>query len=241
MVTVQLKKEEISFFNKLNDKAYDVFTPKSYYKLREIFAGLINHRQDKRILDLGCGTGAFTKYLVEFNIPLIGIDLCSNLIATAQRKLGDAKFILGDAEYLPLPDESIDIIVFSGFLHHLPDMKKAVKEAYRVLRKDGRCFAYDPNGKNPIMKLYRSVHSPFYSHKGITSNERLLKSEELFDAFSKVGFKVEVFAISGLFYRYIEDKKMSIFLPIYNTLERLLAITPFSRIYGSFLITLARK
>ncbi|MFC1674303.1 methyltransferase domain-containing protein [Candidatus Omnitrophota bacterium] len=207
----------------------------------KIFGSLIRYNQDKRILDLGCGSGAFLRYLTEFNVPLLGIDLCFNLVATAKKKIDHVKFIVGDAEYLPLPDESVDIIVFSGFLHHLPNMEKVIKEAYRVLRKGGRCFAYDPNSRNPIMQLYRNKHSLFYSDKGRTPNERLLTAEELFDTFTRAAFKVDVFAISGLSYKYIEDKKIAIFLPIYNTIDYLLSMMPLSRRYGSFLITLAKK
>ena len=241
MPVAQLKKEEKEFFDQVKDGSYDVFTEGSYRRLLKFFDHLIIEERDQVMLDLGCGSGAFSRFLKELRIPMIGIDLSFNLIAAAKKKIGEVNFLVADAEYLPLAEKSVDLVVFSGFLHHLPDLHRVTKEAYRVLKDEGRCFAYDPNCDNPLMWLYRNKRSPFYSNKGITPNERLLKAKEIREAFSQAGFKVSVFAISGLSYKYIKDRKMALFLPLYNTIEKFFGLMPFSNRYGSFLITLARK
>lgn len=237
----QIKKYEVNFFDKFSGGSYDVFTNHAYVKLLNIFSSLVQSSRDRVILDLGCGSGAFSRYLAESKIPLLGIDLCLNLVVAARKKINYAKFVVGDMEALPVSDESVDLVVFSGALHHLPNIEIAVKEAYRVLKKGGRCFAYDPNKRNPIMWLYRDKHSPFYSNKGVTANERLLTTEELSNVFLKSGFNVKVSAISGLSYRYIEDRKKAVFLSIFNCIDSLWGSMPFSKKYGSFLITLAQK
>lgn len=241
MDTNQVKKLEIDFFSKFKDGNYDVFTEDSYRILLKFFGGLARRSQDKIIVDLGCGSGSFSMYLNGLGIKLLGIDLCFNLVEVAKQKVMNSEFIVGDVESLPLADESVDLISFSGILHHLPSLEKAAKEAWRVLKKGGRCFAYDPNKKNPIMWLYRYKRSPFYSSKGVTFNERLLTKEDLSSAFLRAGFKVNIFAISGLSYKYIEDKKKSFFLSVYNKIDRFWGTLPFSKKYGSFLITLAKK
>ena len=104
-----------------------------------------------RSLELGCGTGFFT-----LNLKLAGVlddchvtDLSPGMVEVAQRNARNLGFDIegrvADAERLPYPDESFDIVVGHAVLHHIPDLDLAFGEILRVLKPGGRfVFAGEP-------------------------------------------------------------------------------------------------
>ena len=93
------------------------------------------------IVDVGCGTGRFTKALADrFAAKVIGIDPSQRMLAVARttRANGSVAFMLAPAERLPLADRSTDLVFMSMVLHHLPDKGAAARECCRILRAGGR-------------------------------------------------------------------------------------------------------
>jgi SAM-dependent methyltransferase len=73
----------------------------------------------------------------------------------SERNLHNAEFIEMNAESLDFEDDSFDVVLGQGILHHL-DMARAVSECARVLKPTGRLIATEPMGNNPAINLYRS-------------------------------------------------------------------------------------
>lgn len=97
------------------------------------------------ILDVGCGTGLNLFEAARILGPcrlLCGIDLSPGMVAVAQAKaaaLGiPAAITVGDAEALPYPDATFDLVICNSVLHWVRDRAKAVKEMGRVLRPGGQ-------------------------------------------------------------------------------------------------------
>ena len=83
-------------------------------------------------------------------------------------------------------------------------------------------MAFDPNRLNPFMYLYRDRSSPFYSNVGVTEKERpVLAHRVADDVFKAAGFTVGTDYLSGLSYRYVASKRVSVFLPIYDAIDRI--------------------
>jgi len=239
---MQNKEIEKQFFGKFKNSGYDVFKEYAYKKLSRLFYSLTNSKQGEKIIEFGCGTGAFTKYLTSYHLDITGIDISKDCVDYARRNIKDVNFIVGDVEETGFKNQSFDIIVASGVLHHFPDFSKVVTEALRILKVGGRFFAYEPNIKNPAMWLYRNKKSPFYSNKGITAQESPLNEKGIKDVFSKCGFHcVEVFAISGITYKHVDGKIASKLLRIYNIWEKFFEKIYLSKYYGSFLIISGKK
>ena len=105
-----------------------------------------------RSLEIGSGTGYFTLNLMRAG--LIGEATCTDispgmlrtLSANAQRLGLDVKTEVADAERLPFPDESFDLVLGHAILHHIPDLPRAFREFERVLAPGGTVmFAGEPS------------------------------------------------------------------------------------------------
>ena len=235
----QNKQREIDFFNQYASAEgdYDVFTDRSNLKIVRSSVDFGGLRPPGRMVDLGCGTGVFTKILFDLGFQTEGLDISDGLIEVARKKYPSILFKVGDVEALPYESESVDGILLSGILHHLPDLSRCAKEIFRVLKPRGAFVAFDPNRQNPFMWLYRDKSSPFYSSKGVTENERPLLTKEISPVFTEAGFQVSFKYLSGLHYRYVASGAVRWALPIYNFLDEALFWPAFMNPYRAFVLT----
>lgn len=96
-----------------------------------------------RILDVGCGTGYFTRLLTEGDeqVTAVGLDIEEPFIDYAREMASEQglpiEFLTGDALALPFEDESFDLVVSHTFFTSIPDPVKAMSEMKRVLRPGG--------------------------------------------------------------------------------------------------------
>ncbi|MBL7071555.1 MAG: methyltransferase domain-containing protein [Candidatus Omnitrophica bacterium] len=247
----QDKVSEAAFFDGIAEAGeYDALTQRAYDRLVLFFERFIKPEPGEKLIDLGCGTGAFTKELKKFSLNITAVDLSQNAVSSAKKDNPGYSAICSDIEKLSFADESFDVVVFSAVLHHFKDFSRCASEAYRVLKKGGRFYAFDPNMRNPFMRIYRSARSgkgrralrPVGPEASpYTVNERLLSKEELEKAFKEAGFSASVLAVSGIELRQANRGIFDRFLTFYNLLERGMASLPLARYYGSHLITYGVK
>lgn len=240
--STQDKAKEIAFFDgHAAADSYDVFTADSSHRLIAVCAGLAGFKPGARIADLGCGSGAFTHILQQQGYRPAGIDLSPKLIALAKDKYPEIEFAEGDVEHLPFADGSLDGVLLSGLVHHLPDPARCAAEAYRVLRPGGSFVAFDPNRMNPFMYLYRDRSSPLYSPVGVTENERPVLAREIAATFATAGFRVRTDFMSNLNYRYLASAKLRWLLPAYNAIDRIAFTPSLMKPLRSFVLTYGEK
>jgi ubiquinone/menaquinone biosynthesis C-methylase UbiE len=94
-----------------------------------------------RALEIGCGTGAVGRTIVELlDLDVTGVDPSPVFIARA-RELGKhlprLSFVQGDGRSLDLADAIFDLVVFHTTLCHIPNAEAVLREAHRVLRPNG--------------------------------------------------------------------------------------------------------
>ena len=100
--------------------------------------------EPERVLDLGCGVGAMTRLLLERGaVHPIGLDRAAVQVEAAKRLTpkGAAAWVHGDGTALPFADATFDLVYTSWFFEHVPDPKKVLAEAHRVLRPGGLLWA----------------------------------------------------------------------------------------------------
>jgi SAM-dependent methyltransferase len=101
---------------------------------------------DERVLDVGCGPGGLLHEMGRQRHgwgALLGLDVSSGMIAKAVSAAAGlpTSFFVGDAQSLPFPDGSFDVVMARHMLYHVPDIDRAVAEAARVLCPGGHFLA----------------------------------------------------------------------------------------------------
>ena len=101
-----------------------------------------------RVLDVGTGPGRLVAEISRRrpDLTVTGIDPSADTIARARTRTADlpnAEIVLAPAEDLPMPDDSIDVVVSSLSSHHWADATLALSEQARVLRPGGRLWVID--------------------------------------------------------------------------------------------------
>jgi len=93
----------------------------------------------ERVLDLGCGTGRFTAALGKtFGCSVIGVEPSAAMLDIAKSEETDCiEWKPGDAENIPLEDNSVELVFMSQVFHHLTRPEEAVREISRVLAPAG--------------------------------------------------------------------------------------------------------
>jgi len=92
------------------------------------------------VLDLGCGTGWFTRTFVDQGpvAGLTGVDLSSGMLQQARENGPEGiSWVVGDAEQLPFPDDSCDLIFSNLMIQWCDDPRAVLRECRRVLRPGG--------------------------------------------------------------------------------------------------------
>ncbi len=89
------------------------------------------------VLDLGAGTGKLTTRLVERGLDVVAVDPIAEMLEVLRSSLPQTPALLGTAEQIPLPDNSVDAVLVAQAWHWF-DPARAVAEVARVLRPGGR-------------------------------------------------------------------------------------------------------
>lgn len=107
----------------------------------------------KRVLDVGCGTGAYTLEIAREAARVCGIDITQRFLRAFQSHLAGAPPIhlaRSASEQLPFADASFDVIVCIETLEHVADEQATLQEMRRVLRHDGVLLLTIPNKRYPF-------------------------------------------------------------------------------------------
>ena len=100
------------------------------------------------VLEVGAGTGRFTRPLARCGIELIPLDRSRGMILEGRRR-GTTGYVRGDAAHLPFRDGAFRQAILAHFLHLVPDPLSVVREVRRVTQKGVVAISFEPQGAAP--------------------------------------------------------------------------------------------
>jgi len=129
------------------DFGHSIRTPAERAAWDRILDLVLPRRSALDALDAGCGTGFLSFELAARGHRVTGVDFAPAMIAEARRKAAErglsVRFEEGDAEQLPFPPASLDLVISRHVLWTLPHPATAIDEWKRVLRPGGRLVIVD--------------------------------------------------------------------------------------------------
>ncbi len=122
--------------------------------------------EGKSVLDVGCGLGGKSVAYAEAGAALTGVDIerenISEAVRFARERGADVSFIVGDAETLPFPGGTFDVVIANDAMEHFPDPEKALGELTRVAKRGGHIFLFFTPWRSPLgSHLYDYIRIPW--------------------------------------------------------------------------------
>ena len=90
---------------------------------------------DKKVLDLGCGTGRFSRLFLSMRAQVVGVDVSREMLFQARKQRSAESYIEGNALSLPFEENAFDLAISINVLNHLSSFEKAIGEICRVSKK----------------------------------------------------------------------------------------------------------
>ena len=212
------KQAEREFFNneyqnsprKAVGQIYSIIRGRNAVYEKMIYTGV----EGQRVLEYGCGTGSHSMEMARRGGVVTGIDISEIGIQKARdratkAKVTGAEYLVMDAEEMEFDDNTFDLIIGEGILHHL-DLEKSYSEISRVLKPGGRAIFMEPLGHNPAIEIFRML-----TPKLRTADEHPLRWRDLKLAdkyfsstkmhyFHLISFGSLIFLRTSFFYKTVE-------------------------------------
>ena len=192
----------------------------------------------KKVLEIGCGTGEFTKRIASSGADITAIDISPDLLELTRRSITNVNvsFQIQNVEKLDFEDGSFDAVIGSSILHHL-NLNLALKEVYRVLRRGGRVVFTEPNMLNPQIWLERNI--PFIRKSTNNSPDEtafvrwVLKKRLINTGFKNVSIRP---------FDFLHPFTPSMLIPLVSNIGNIVERIPLAReIAGSLLIYASKE
>lgn len=150
-----------SWYDSATGTMYDSFEK---YAIDKILASDV---KGSRLLEVGCGTGHWSRYFSDKGFDVTGIDISSEMIKIARKKhIPNSRFEIADGHNLPFEDKSFDVASAITVLEFVTETEKIIFEMVRCVKKKGVIIIgvlnalnrYNQKRKNKPSGVYSSAH-----------------------------------------------------------------------------------
>ena len=219
-------------------EAYDQFMGRWSHEIGKAFLAWLQPPKGAHWLDVGCGTGIFTELISDSCAPasVIAVDPAESQIARARKGIArmKAEFRLADAQELPFPDETFDVVASALVMNFVPNRARAMSEMRRVARPGclvAACvwdFAAELSPSGPLRRAMRQIGIDAPPVPGTDASGPVV----LADLFDKGGLKgIDITSIEvTVSFRDFDDFWRSQTQPNMPTTKVIAAMTPRDRL-----------
>jgi ubiquinone/menaquinone biosynthesis C-methylase UbiE len=202
----------------------------------DYFIRLGDIKASDTILEVGCGTGIFTKLIHDkTKARIIAIDISDALLHKAIKNINGVEFKIENAMQMSFAGGAFDCVYGSSVLHHL-ELKKSLLEIYRVLKIGGRMVFAEPNMLNPQIFFQKNI--PFLKKwMGDSPDERAIVRWNFKKLLQEIGFKkIKIFP-----YDYLHPLTPVFLIPFVNYCGRIVEKIPMIKELAGSVIIYAEK
>jgi ubiquinone/menaquinone biosynthesis C-methylase UbiE len=175
------------------DRAFDSYERGRPEYPQEAIEFLVNNLQINKssmVVDLGAGTGKFTKFLLPFSNHVVAVEPVEGMRVKFTSLYPDLKILNGSAEKLPLDDQSVDAVIVAQAFHWF-DGPKALQEIHRVLKQKGK-LGLIWNARDESLKWVSEMTRIIDPHEGGAPRYKSMNWKRAFDSttlFSKLNLQ----------------------------------------------------
>jgi ubiquinone/menaquinone biosynthesis C-methylase UbiE len=138
-----------------------------YSGVEEALRAFVSHHAFPRVLEVGCGTGHWLRFLADGGAPVAGVDASFNMLDCARVQAPGAALAHARAEQLPWSDGSFDRLFCINAFHHFDDKARCIAEARRVLCPAGQLLTIGLDPHTGVDRWY--IYEYFESARDIDS------------------------------------------------------------------------
>jgi SAM-dependent methyltransferase len=155
---------------------------------KAIIRYLPTHAKGKKLLEVGCGTGHWSRFFSEYGFEVTGVDVSRRMVDIAKSKnISDASFQVADGHSLPFVNGTFDITAAITTLEFVRDAEAVLREMIRCTRKPGRILLGVLNGLSKVNRQRANSPESPYSAARLLSPIEL---KELLEPFGRVEITV---------------------------------------------------
>jgi ubiquinone/menaquinone biosynthesis C-methylase UbiE len=195
-----------------------------------VLANMVGRIQDRRILDVGTGTGRVALLLAHGAAKVTAVDASEAMLEIARRRAADAlvkvRFKLGDAHNLEFPDRDFDAVVAFRLLMHAPNWTRCVAEMCRV---SDRLVIIDYPSATSVALIESSARRVAQAVGMRTEAYRVFTRGAIDAAFTQNGFRIRSihrqFVLPIAFHKVIGSRKFTLWSE--RVLDRIGLLKPF--------------
>ena len=203
-----LVQEVFSNVAKNYDLMNDIMSLGTHRLWKKELINMMNIQITDTIIDVGSGTGDVINLILEKELikTIHSVDLNSEMLKYGKKRFNNkkVKFIKADAQNLPFENNYFDKYIISFCLRNVTNIKKALKESYRILKPGGRFYCLEfsspeSNLVNSIYKAYKKNIIPWIGKKVAKNKnayeyleqsiDQFLSQDELLINLKKIGFQ----------------------------------------------------
>jgi ubiquinone/menaquinone biosynthesis C-methylase UbiE len=214
------------------------YTTKKIQKKSRLMIDSCEIRDDAYVLELGCGTGLYTRELGKTGAKIIASDLSEKMLKIGMERCQDfgVAFVQTDIRRLPFRAEVFDAVIGAYILHHV-ELEACLPEIKRVLKDGGRIAFWEPNMLNPVVAATKKIG--FIKRRvGDSPEETAFLKWRLQGIFEQHGFTNLKFRTS----EFVDPSIIpSVLLPLTERVGNLLEKTPLLREFGGSLFISGMK
>jgi len=115
--------------------------------------------ENKKILDIGCGTGIDLQYFSAKKAEVYGVDISTPMVNAAKKRTKNAEIILTDYSCLPFKENFFDMVFSQFSLEHEGNLENVFQEVYRVLKLNGKLLLVV---EHPMKQLFDKPNKNYF-------------------------------------------------------------------------------